>query len=1159
MRRWPLRLLLVFVLLITLALIAVQLVLRSDLPRRLVIEAVEARTGLQVDAASLDTGWLGRTTIRDLTISLPLANQPLLDVPELRAEHAGLLRFLLTRDLALASFTMREPLIRIEATRDGEWNVVEAAQLIAGNQSSRDNVPGASVSLPKISITGGVVELHPPDGGVQRYTPLTVSGKPDGGGAWRGDVAVKPHLTASAEFVAGGKWKHNITFDVQSINSIIAPWLPEAPDRLHVTGRWQGEIHNDTVTAQLRLDELAAERATVRGDLNVSIQGTTAAIEPREVNVELADSPIDSIRLAGGRVRSNGMLTTIERLLVNTLSAHIQVDGRWSRTEEVASLTAQWQGELHGETTHRGTLDANARLPGVGPVHLAVHGRSEGHGDLGTWTTRWEGNARGEDWTTLTGSVLAPELTWSRGEQGVDLGGLSADFVVAWPLARIEKLRALDNVLTGHGQLDTSSQSWRIALAADDWQPSARFRHPSIAAFDDRIPPVTMDVAARGQAAHAVLERLEVLAANIVLRASGSYEPKQPTPLQLQVAFEAPLERLNTPGLTGHTSTEATINGSVTDDALALRINGATTIKHARWRERDMKTVVVPWRSELDDQRINLETDAFALLNGKWTATGRYDFETERAAMTLQSTGAAVDHLVTLIDAPIEMRGELDLDSSLEITRFDPETLMVEGTWHARELHAPMLQAADGRGRIDVRDGIINFHEITISADDRQLAGEARFALDQPAIVDVNGRLTNWPITIAETGLTMVVDGVIEGQADLELRELRGGFGAHADLILAGEQLGWAELRGDLDAMTANITEMHAELLNGTVDGGGRVILDLARWMESTMHLDWANLDLKELTTKFDRPGLKLEAMTGRMHGRLAAGPSTDHRAPEPWRFDLSATFDDAAYDAIPLGRSRASPATNEGEERAAVEAVSESDMTVRGYAGAERVLIDAARLAIADGFIDLWGRVSAHGDEHAAHLHAELRDLDLQPFALVAGLDERPMPGRISGSVSVGGYLQAPHRLFGGSRLSLRESDLAALPFISLIFDTLRLSFGQTEPTGKGEAVIRLEGDRLELSRLTYFNRGTDIVAQIAVEDLTRGFNSPVRGVAAGGVRPLRDVELPFFDQLDRVIEALQRDAASVRIDGTVGALETRVVPFSEILGAIGRVLGGN
>jgi hypothetical protein len=225
---------------------------------------------------------------------------------------------------------------------------------------------------------------------------------------------------------------------------------------------------------------------------------------------------------------------------------------------------------------------------------------------------------------------------------------------------------------------------------------------------------------------------------------------------------------------------------------------------------------------------------------------------------------------------------------------------------------------------------------------------------------------------------------------------------------------------------------------------------------------------------------------------------------------------------------------------------------------GPDLFQIDRGTLAAAGGTLDLFGRLTRHDGELTAFVNLMLNRIDLQQLASAASLNDQPMPGIVNGEWSLGGSLFPPHRIFGNARLLLTESDLLALPGIAQVYGALRLDIGTSLPTGEGELLLRLEGDALEITRLTYFNRGTDILASLRIDNIWKAADSPISGTAVGAIRPLRGTNLPFFEIVDRMIQAAQSNAAAVQIEGSVSAPEAEIVPLQEITSAIRRLIRG-
>src|SRR5690242_5454796 len=95
--RWLVGLVATVLVLLILIAVTVQIVLGTTLPKRLILGELQNAFGLRVEAQSMSVGWLGHTTLKNVTLSLPLAEHSLLDVPQMDVEHTNLPMIALTR------------------------------------------------------------------------------------------------------------------------------------------------------------------------------------------------------------------------------------------------------------------------------------------------------------------------------------------------------------------------------------------------------------------------------------------------------------------------------------------------------------------------------------------------------------------------------------------------------------------------------------------------------------------------------------------------------------------------------------------------------------------------------------------------------------------------------------------------------------------------------------------------------------------------------------------------------------------------------------------------------------------------------------------------------------------------------------------------------
>ncbi|MFU8829488.1 MAG: hypothetical protein ACNA8P_08660, partial [Phycisphaerales bacterium] len=273
MKRWLVRFTLVALLLVVGALVTTHLVLRSDFPRTLVLNILRDQTGLRVDAANLQTSWFGYTTITDLEIGLPMENDPFITVPEIRVRHAALLKLVLTRSLDLAALDINEPFVRLEAQPDGQWNLLEAAEIVTLTRQRQTPSTAPPPALPLLRIHDATVDVVMPDGEILRYEPFIIEGNPDGPLAWDFMLSLEQRIALSGRLSPNSGWAHQINFDVDQIRSMIEPWLPEAPERINVRGNWQGQVRGSALSGTLALDQLQVDTIDAQARIGIRVVG----------------------------------------------------------------------------------------------------------------------------------------------------------------------------------------------------------------------------------------------------------------------------------------------------------------------------------------------------------------------------------------------------------------------------------------------------------------------------------------------------------------------------------------------------------------------------------------------------------------------------------------------------------------------------------------------------------------------------------------------------------------------------------------------------------------------------------------------------------------------------------------------------------------------
>lgn len=1137
MRRWFFIILIFVLVLLVAGVIAVQVIFTTDIPRRLVLDALEEQTGLRFDAASLQTGWAGSTVLRDLTIGLPLERDPFVHVPAMNITHTDLIRLVIFRNPCVETAIVQQPQVWLRQDSQGRWNVLEAAEIVQQRQAALPTQPGEMPPLPKLDITDANIDITDITGRNVVYGPLTFRGEPIDALSWTFGLSLRGDVVARGQLAPRANWSHRIDFDFQDIDRLVAPWVDEAPPVLQAAGSWRGQVIDAALDGVLAMHPLRADTFTMQGETAIGVHGMNVNLRPSNVLLAFDDPELPAARVRGGTlvVDIAGESISVKRILLDALDMAAQIDGGWIHAQDAAWADVKWSGgvgEFGGQQA--GKINARLEMPRVGWHTLTANVQSHGTLPGASWESHWDISGQGETWREVSGSVQSPRLMVYRDEAAIDLSGLAARFTSRWPLVHLTHLDLPDAHARGRGQYNAETGMWSLNVSGRQWQvPGLQFA--GIVADDTQAPPVDLHLQATGTHSQINLDRLHVTSQGngyvpaFEFSVGGAYLLKGDQPLQARATLRTFIDQHD---IDGGIDADVVLTGNV--HPLDLDMVGSVRGTQLAWEGRPLEDVLVPMRGAIRPEHATFETADFAMLDGTWQAHGRYDTQSRYAEATLNGRDASLDRIIRLIDAPVKLTGTVVADVHVQLPQLDPRELRLSGQWELAGLEGEGLRAATGRGDVDFFDNIVRLENLHLHQNDGALTGRAELDLRRIrqllADVDVHG----WSVSLPEHDVYAKLHG--KARLDVDMIDMVASEGStlalRADVMYQGDPLGEMRVEASLAERTAVVDRLVVTGAAGRAEGTGVVHLTKDEWYTSVLDLAWWDIDLSQLPIALDDE----HELIGTATGTLRIARSDDPRAPEPMQVDLNYSLHDAAYGPFTLG-----------------------DGQVTGFLGTRRFMIQQSNFALMDGSVDLWGRISEHERQPFTHVHLHLRDIDLQQIADYLGYTEYPMPGRISGQGAAGGYLRAPHRLFGQANLALANSDIVSAPGIAQLYSAFNVDFRRPEPTGSGEMLVRLENNSLNIARLTYFNRGIDIVARARVADIWLGPDSPIDGIAAGTVRPLRDTRLPFIgDELDRLLSAIQADAATVRINGTVSDAETSFVPLAEVSGALRRILSG-
>ncbi len=1156
MKRWLIRLSILLLILLISALVAAHFVLKGDLPRRIVVDILREQTGLRVDAGAMSVTWSGRTVIEDLEIGLPIEQDPFLTARRVRVRHNSLIALVLTRSLGLSDLRIVDPVVSLEAAEGEQWNLIEAADIVslALARNADPNAPSRSLpELPRLRIERAIVDVRLPDGRELSYQPFVILGDPDGTLAWDFALTLEDRIALGGRVSPGAGWAHRIDFAVDEVRSLIEPFVDTLPYPLDAAGAWRGDIRSGTLAGTLTVDRLHAGEYTAKGSISADLVGTRFNATPTSLTVQRTttnaeQTRTDQLRITGGTISADLDAVTATRIIGSLATAvgaapatfaEFQAEAEYSIPQTSGSAKLDWRGNAQPLTgsalEHTGSLLAVGSVSPLGEVRIDTDLRTTGRGEPASWDIVAAISAAGPSTQQLSISTIAERARVSTAQGQANLDRAQARLTARWPVFSDIRLSIPDadperTPLVINAALDASTLDWTASADAQQYRPPL-----SIAALPEP-PPFTVSLRAAGDRSSAVLETLSAESEGIALRADGRIALDDLNAEVRIVAERGPLAVADSVA-TASTVISADITGTVSP--LDLRLVGQTEIEAPTYRQRPIGDISSRFSASANNRAIEFVFEPFTILDGRVSAIASYATGDAEARIAFLGEGVSLDRVGDVLGIPLTLTGEVGADLAATIPLQNPASTVASGTWTAARVNAADLALINGEGTLIAGNGSLRLPQITLRHADGSLQGAAEMDLERPDRFHAVFSLSDWPLDLEAQQLAVNASG----QADLVFQ--LAPFGADgtaqldADLRFRDQPASTLTIRTSVSGRDLSIDTISADALGGTVNGSGLVPLSAEFWDRARFDLAWADLDF----TGIARFAPQLQPLQGTATGSLSVSKADGPRDELPLKLVLKSDFDNARFSDFTLG-------TIDREE---------ADLDLTAHIGPDRLEIKDGSIVAAGGVLDLYGRISDHDGEPAAFVSFSMNDLDLQQIASAASLNDRPMPGRVSGEGSIGGSLTSPHRLFGSATMMLSESDLLALPGIAQLYSALRLNIGTPKPEGEGQVLIRLEGQSLEITRLLYFNRGTDVVAALTIEDIFNPTQSAIEGTAVGSIRPLRAGSQSFLSVIDRLLRAAQANAAAVDISGTLTEPQTRLTPLKDLTSSIRRLLRGS
>lgn len=1150
--RWLIGLALVLAILFAAFAFTVEYVLGTDIPRQQVLDNLRKETGLRIEAGALSTTWGGDTHLKDLTISLPLDDEPLAVVPSMQVNHTGVLGLLAGGGaIAIDQITIDGATVIVRQRADGSWNVQDLIELL--QKESDADEPG---DLPALTIRDTTVKVISAGGETVTLAPVEATGSPTGGAGYEIDATLPPHLKVAGAFTTRGDFRHRFTITGMRIAELVRPFADgaELPEPIAFEAEWSGQVADGGVSGRLALKRGAAGPYSANGVMEVATAEQALALRPRNFNVVDSERQIEAA-LLGGEVTVDTNQAAARDLLVQALDTKAQLNGTWSLVRQTGDVTASWTGRVpEPHITHTGHLSAALSRAAPDRQQLTAKISSNGDTPWGRWEAALSGSADGASWRDMSWQVQAPTVRWQPEDGGaMAIAGLTAYGEIEGDTVRLENLSLPPGErgsVMADGTYHMQQQKWQVQMTATDWQP------PGDAAA--KTPPIDLTVRASGTHAAVNIEHLRAQAADARLEGSATYAPAATPALKANLSAVWPLTQLEeeqklqlvadlpppsepapppeapAAAVTAGDEPPAAepplfralfawtgqLQGSVSP--LDLTATGELEARRLIANHQELEPIRAPMRLALAGNELSGETTKFKLLNGSAIVGGNYILGAETGQVRVQLNEASIDELATIArpDEALDLKGTLYTDVTVRVQPEEREPVEVSGAWRVDQFAAGPVAVAAGSGRLRTTGRWLRLDEIQLQQDGGSARGTAWYDLQEGRDVRAEFNVAQWPVTFTEQQTSLLVTADTQLNGNLQTRHFTGSMQAQSKVSVRGEPVGNLNVSATLLDESLRVDLFETDVLGGSVKGEAHLVLG-DKWPQSTGRFLWEEVQPARLEpwTPF------ATELRGQINGTLAFGPAEDARAHEPLRF--TATLD---------------------SEQLQVRQLLLDDAYFNGYAGRDRILLDESNIKLADGVVELWVSATRHDNGWSNHVQAEFENLNLDVLNRAFIEEGEEMPGLIDGRMTFVGPVGDLTTIVGQGTVNIDESDLIKSDIIGAVFRTVGFSGDQKDPRGRGSVNFRFESGNLVLDQFQYFNRGIDVYLDGRIEDVWQGKQAPINILAVGTLRPLKDVKLPGAGEIDRLLKGFQSTLTTLRATGTVEAPIIEQVNISEI-----------
>ena len=1139
-RTWLRRIVVALLLVLVLAIGAGQFILWSNFPRDLVVRTLERQLGLRIGAQALSTGWFGRTTLRDVTAALPLADEIFFTVPQMRVAHTSLVRMIFGGDLRIERIELDRPDLLVRQTISGRWNVQDVVDVVA--RATR-RAPGAatgsstrvtSASIPALRISDGLLRIVDRDGRETRIAPLAASGERDGPIAYRYTAHVPDRLDLTGQLVPGGYWLHEFDLTLAQPDDWLRALAPRLPDDTHVALNWRGQVRDAALVGRIELASLRAGALSASGHVLATASRDGLTFEPQRLIVGTGAPAAPELLVHAGMVRVDGPSIVARGVRLSGAGGNAELTGSWDRTTSAGDLHAVWRDLVLREgLSQSGSLDATVATvfpdqPRI-TATIASTGAAVNDGEA-TWEARLEITGEGRSFRNIDWRARFTKAfyDWRR---DVDLTGLTIAATQRDGVITVEDVALPERGrLAGRGRIDLGSQEWWL------WVGGGEFALPRV-----RRSRLAIDLNAWGSFDYVELDKAYLNLGDMELSAHGFWDRHKPTPVELNVwlAHLPAYGDERSPVVRGRLRADTKLAGTLRP--LRLDVTGHLRARDLHFRRYDLGDTQAALTGRVTGESARFQTTKLRLLDANWDVDANWPVDPRKSfELTVSVDAVALDKMGDVFGDE-RLSGVAGGRVTMLIPEPRLEAIELDGAITARDVAAGALHAEHVRGTVAMRNGTLRVEPVQLSESSGSATASATVDLiGAPRVWSVKLSAEQWPLDIPRAGSAV---GAAEAELRLDLAQ-RAAFGSasvRGTFARGGREVATADAELLAEGRVLRVMRVEGNTLRGSYSGSGSYLLDDPN--RTKLGLELRDVDASALAVWFPR----LAELRGTFSGAIDIEPTNDPRALGPLGATLSLRAPDGRFGALSLHQINLSAFASLSPRYDAYHLVTRN-----------------ATVAAADGTAEVFARLTRRRADGAlaALVTAEVERLSLDQIVHAAAPDADPMPGRISGRLTLGGDPRAGARraMFGDANLELSKSDLGNFDPIAFLYDLMNVGAGRGEgPSGRGTVSVRLDNESLQVTSFYLFNRGVEVRGAGAVEKLFDLPHSPIHGTLVGTARPLSALRLPFMADVDQILAVLQTSATTVAVSGTLREPKTRTTTLDEAGEAVRALLLGD